>query len=292
MFRFGNASLALIVPKKWVDRKGLGPSSLINISENSSGDLVVSSREELKKEKEEVIEPGTSTDALGRLIGLHYMFGTTKLRLYFKGGIGKDRVGSVSNIIKEECPGFEVISHSADDMVIEDFNNLKEADLWKIIHRLRLIVKQEFKEIRDADAKALQDSERLVNRFYMLGVRHLNMLGTDESTKYFVILQMLEMISDNLNMLGSACSGKGSRVLDRLEEQFDMCFSGLDGRREAIEKAIALRSSIYNSADSLKLNGLAIHAIRETTNEISRISEFGLYLNRSNGLQRQDAAPP
>ncbi len=279
MFKFGNASLALIIPKKWIDKNRLDQSKPLNIFENNVGDLVISPREEQIKEREEIIAQSVSPAALARLVGLHYMFGTTKLRLYFKNGYGKSTANYITEKIKEECPGFEIVGHSANDIMIEDFNKMREADITKIISRLKLLVKQEFEEIRNGDLKSLEESERVINRFFMLGVRHVNALGTEESTKYFVVLQMLEMISDNLNIVYQPNMVRNMKILDMIEEQFDLCFSGFEGKRDSVEKSMALREEIYNSATKLKLDRLKIHALQEITNEISRISEFGLYLN-------------
>ena len=280
MMKFGNSSLAIIVPKKWIDKNGLDTSSQIRVSENANGDLVISSREEPVREREEVVESDRSQTAVERLIGLHYMFGTTRLRLYFRNGSGKAWVKKISEMVKEECPGFEIISHSVNDIVIEDFNNIRDVDIWKILGRLKLIIKQEFREIDEEDMKGLDESERLINRFYMLGVRHVNLLGTDDAIRYFVILQMLEMISDNLNILCQPHGIKNRRVIGRLEEQFDACFAGLGGKTESVERSMALREKIYSDAGSLRLDALRSNAVREITNEISRISEFGLYINR------------
>jgi phosphate uptake regulator len=278
MIKFGNSSLALIVPKKWVERNGLTPSDSVNVLENSNGDLVISSREEPVKEREELIGSDIGIDAVKRLVGLHYMFGTTKLRLYFREGIGKTMEHGINDMVKEECPGFEIISHSDDDVVIEDFNNVRDVDLWKILSRIRLIIGQEFDDVRKNDVKALQDSENLVNRFYMLGVRRLNTLGTEDSTRYFVLFQMLEMISDNLCLMCRDGAFGNVGMLAKLEEQFNLCFSGLDGNSDAVRKAIAIRDAIFDSAHSLRIDKLRMHAVQEITNEISRISEFGLYL--------------
>ena len=276
MIKFGESSLAVIVPKKWIDRNGLGASSIITISEDNRGNLVMSANERKSKEVEEVANPNLSVHSLSRIIGLHYMFGTTKLRLYFSKGYAKSILAAIEETVKDECPGFEVISHSSNDIAIEDFNNIKDADIWKIISRLHLLIKQEFGELKEGDKDSLAASERQVNRFYMLGIRYINMLDIGDSTKYFVIIQTLELISDNLNALSLA--KKDAKILEMLEEQFDSCFNGLNGKTEEIEKAVALRDGIYRNAT--KLDALSLKTVHDIANGIARIAEFGLYVDR------------
>jgi bifunctional DNA-binding transcriptional regulator/antitoxin component of YhaV-PrlF toxin-antitoxin module len=41
LFKFGSSSLGLIMPKKWVEKRGLKASSVIYLVENEGGDIVI-----------------------------------------------------------------------------------------------------------------------------------------------------------------------------------------------------------------------------------------------------------
>ncbi len=140
VFRFGKNSIALIIPKKWADANGVMPSSTVFLDEGDRGNLTVSARSSRREEVEIDAKPDTNPIFLSRWVGLRYMGGTGRLRIYSAKGITQKQVDGVSKKINEECPGFQITSQSNNDIVIEDFTDIQEVDIEKVILRIRALM--------------------------------------------------------------------------------------------------------------------------------------------------------
>jgi len=84
IFKFGEGSMALILPKKWVDKNGLKPSNTIYLSENENGNLIIAANGTEKRDTERITDSSTNPIFVGRWIGLNYMYGTAHIHLYSK----------------------------------------------------------------------------------------------------------------------------------------------------------------------------------------------------------------
>ena len=94
--------------------------------------------------------------------------------------------------IGSECPGFEIISQSSNKLEIEDLTDIKEIKIEKIISRLRSLVLQQFVEVKSGNNDAVMGIEELADRFYMLGIRYVNIVQPKDVIKYYRTVAALE----------------------------------------------------------------------------------------------------
>ncbi|MEM3860534.1 MAG: AbrB/MazE/SpoVT family DNA-binding domain-containing protein, partial [Candidatus Micrarchaeaceae archaeon] len=66
IFKFGKNSIALIIPKRWIDKNRIQAGSSILITESESGDLVISPSGAAKSEIEIVAGPNVDPEILDR----------------------------------------------------------------------------------------------------------------------------------------------------------------------------------------------------------------------------------
>lgn len=283
IFKFGDSSLALIIPKKWATKHGLSSQSAISVDEGSRGELVLSAGAPAVSEAERFVSRSLSPVLAGRWVGLHYMYGTSRLRLYSKDGFTAAQVDAIEGKINSDCSGFEITSQSGTEITIEDFTNIKEIDLGKVIGRLRFLVEQEFMEVEGGNAASIRKLEQRVNRFYMLGVRYVNIIQPRDYTRYIGMLAMLEQISDNMEMLSANLDRVPGVIYRALHEEFSMCKAGFDGDSKSIESAAALRVDVRRRIAKARLDGLQAHLLTSIADNISNIAEYGLKAEKERG---------
>lgn len=284
IFKFGDSSAALILPKKWTDKNGLKTSDMVYLSEDQTGGLVISAKQVPRKDVEKVIDKHTAPNFINRLIGINYMYGTYKLRIYSKNGFTRSQLDSIEERISYDCPGFEITNQSEKDVVIEDLTDIKEVDMEKIILRLKSLINEEFREMLEGDPKAILKIERLVNRFFMLGIRYINVTQIKDTMKFSSILQNMETISDRMYVLSSRQGIRRSGIFDDLSMQFELSLKGFAGDLSAVERVSGIRASVINKLDKSDMDKLSAYLIKDITNNISNISEFGLRTEGSHPL--------
>ena len=284
IFKFGSNSAALIIPKKWLDKNGLKFSDTVYVTESESGNLVISPKETAKKESEKVVTSKTKPLFLSRWVGLHYMYGTGKLRVYSADGLTQAQIEGIENEINAECPGFEITSQSGKDMNIEDLTDIKEISLEKVVSRLRSLINQEFAEIGQGDTKTIARLEKLVNRSYMMGVRYVNITQAKDALVYLGVLESLEAISDKLDAISSGFKTQDPHIFEELTTEFELCFPAMKGDSKAIEKVAELRESMIKRLSHSRLDRIYVKLLIEIANSISSIAEFGLRVESSSPL--------
>lgn len=274
IFKFGNSSFAVVLPKEWVSRLDLQKSNSVQIVESRNGDLVLSTGIQKSREVDIPIRAITSPKLVGRWVWLHYIYGANKIRLHSEDGIKRTQVEAIEKEIKIEAPGFEIISQSEKDIIIEDLTNIKEVSLDKIISRIRSLINEEFKEIERGEYQNMERMEELVNRFYALGIRYINIMQAEDSLKSFRILQLLEAISDSLYKLTTF--SKHTKMLAILQKEFELTFLAFEGDMKAIETIFQIREEVYVSAEKSKMEKLQVRVVKDISTYIAQISEFGL----------------
>jgi phosphate uptake regulator len=283
IFKFGENSLAMIIPKRWADKHGVKPSSLVQLDESEDGALTITTGKPPAREAEKSITPNMSPLLVGRWVGLHYMYGTSRLRLRSASGLTQPQLDGIETKIRDECPGFEVTSESHNEVVIEDFTNIKEIDLEKILSRLRSLIEQEFREITGDNPKTVKKIEKIVNRFYMLGIRYVNITQAKDALKYSRILQLIELISDNLNAIADAHTIKDKSIFEDLGRAFRMAFDGAGGDQKHLDQVAELRASVVKKIKRSKAGELHGYLLEDIANGIANISEFGLTAEKKAG---------
>jgi antitoxin component of MazEF toxin-antitoxin module len=287
IFKFGNNSSAFILPKKWLDKNGLKPSSEVYVSESESGNLIIAPTGATKKEAEKVVTSRTSPQLLGRWVGLHYMFGTGKLRIYSSDGLGIPQIEAVEDKLRRECPGFEITSQSGKDIIMEDLTDIREIDLEKIMMRIRSLVKQEFYEMSRRETGGTQRLEELVNRFYMLGARYINITQAKDALVHLEVLGSLEEISDRLVVVSSNFRIKDARMFADIGALFDLSDKAMKGDGKAIEQVEADRDAILRRISRSGQDRMYLKLVREVVDKISGIAEYGLRVESDSPLQEQ-----
>lgn len=275
IFKFGSGSLAIILPKKWADKSGIDEKRILEVTEDMHGNLVLSASAAKTRSIERTIGKDMSGTLVGRWIGMHYIYGFSKIRLYSKEGFTRGQLDGAEEKIAE-CPGFEITVESSNDMVIEDFTNIKDIDIEKVMGRLRSLINEEFVEILGGDSKTISKIERLVNRFYMLGVRYLNITQAQNALKYFDALQQLEYISDRLDIVSSSLQSRGKEIMEDISMQFGLCIDGFHGDVGSIAKAAELRGEIQSKIGKFKGDRLEKYLMSQLSNSTSTIAELGL----------------
>jgi antitoxin component of MazEF toxin-antitoxin module len=275
IFKFGNSSLALIVPKKWAVKHSLGPSSVVYVSEGNGGELVVSASGVKSRKAERKIDAGLNPVVLTRWIGLNYLYGTGTLRIYSESGFAPQQLDMIDQKLGDDCMGFELTSQSTNELVIEDFTDIKEMSLEKVILRLKFLMQQEFREISSGNTKTIKKIEGRVNRFYMLGVRYLNIMQPADYFRAINVLNMLELISDGITEAVSEPEKGDVEVFRMLEKQFALCFDALGGNEEAIAKTADFRAEIKKAIKKSKSGLLHTRLLADISNRITDISEYG-----------------
>lgn len=285
MFKFGGGSWAVILPKRWVEKNGANERSSLNMQEDELGNLLISTKGNGAEEAELVITSGLNPGVAGRWAGLYYRKGVKKLRIYSEDGNAGPQFNGIEEIVTRLCPGFEVISRSKNDMVLEDFTDIKEVSIDKIILRLKSIITEELNEAGTVSGEELGKLEGLVNRFFMLGIRYINVTQSKDAIKNFKLLQLLETISDQIYELSKqGIAPKVKPTFEKLKVEFDSCFKGLAGDGRAIEAAVAARESIYKTLRNTKSSTLGAYLTREISKNMVKVAELGLYVNQKDSI--------
>ena len=276
VFKFGESSLALVVPKPWTEKNALKPTDTVYLSETDGGDLVISSKGSVKKHADMVIDKQLKPILLSRWVGMHYMYGTGKLHIHSKDNITVDQLEALEERISADCAGFEITSQTNDDIKIEDFMDTKEVTLTKIQERLKALIGFEFREMIEGDPNSVKKIEKLVNRFYMLGTRYTYIMQPKEELKHFKVLELMERISDNINLIATQKDRKHTKVFEQLRKQFDQSFLGFEGNMKVIEEIAKGREEIIKLISASKMQELEAQRFKEIADYISNIAEFGL----------------
>ncbi len=286
IFKFGEKSWAIVVPKIWVERNRIDEKSIMRLYEDANGNLVVSARSENPKEAELFLDSKIASDAAARLVGMHYRLGTSKLRIYTDGTeLGNSQFNAITKLVGASCPGFEVISRSQKEMVLEDFTDVKQVTFETLMSRFKSLIAEEFADMQSGNLKPIADLEDLVNRFFMLGIRYLSLTHGAEELNRFKIFQLLETISDQINVLSKDPSiSKNKALFDQLSNEFKICFEGFGGSYDSIKRTFEVKDSFMKSVAKLKLSDLQRYLVVEISKNISKIAEFGLEVKHDDVL--------
>lgn len=276
IFKFGNSSVAIILPKKWVDKNKLKAADQIFMSENNKGDLVLSGRASEKSAVTKDVNKNTDPEVLKRLISIYYRLGIGRLHIRSKDGFTRQQIEAVQREIGSDCPGFEVISQSSGEMQIEDLTDIKEIEVEKIISRLRSLVLQEFIEVRDGKADTVENIEGLVDRFHMLGVRYVSITQPSDIIRYYRTIILIEGIADDLARISSHLNKGHEAILDRLRSMFERSERGFMGDQREIVEMYGSRLEAIRIIDESKLEGIYKRILKNIANSSAQIAEFGL----------------
>jgi phosphate uptake regulator len=276
IFKFGNTSMALVLPKSWVDKNGLKNSDSVFVRENSKGELVLGTERMEKSPFVKSIDKSTDPDILARFVGLYYMRGVGKLTIHARDGITDKQVLAIQEKINNECPGFEIISQSSNQVVIEDFTNIKEIDLDKLISRLRSLVMQEFDEVIHHNTETVARLEEMVDRFYKLGIRYISLVQPSDTLKYYRTVIIIEDIADDLHLISEKLDKNQNALVKELKVMFEMSEKGFNGDQRAILELAIKKKRLRAPLRNAKLDDVYKRVMNHIGTCCNRIAEFGL----------------
>ncbi|MCW6160175.1 MAG: hypothetical protein LVQ95_03760 [Candidatus Micrarchaeales archaeon] len=281
VFKFGESSLAIIIPKKWAVKHRLSRESRISVSEGQRGELVISAEELKSREAARTVDKSLDPDLITRWIGLNYMYGASRLKIYSENGFSQEQLGAIEDKLSTDCPGFEVTSQSHGEIGIEDFSNIKDMDLQKVLARIKFLIEQEFTEVLSGNPKTVAKIEKRVNRFYMMGTRYLNLAQPRDYQRYYVFLNKLELISDRMAESSADVTPKKRQIYRLLGSQFALCYSAFDGDERLIAKAAELRKEVKSMVKRARLEHHEGFVFMEIANSIANIAEYGFMVEKA-----------
>lgn len=278
IFKFGSSSLALIIPKRWTTKHGLKPGSSITVSEDSAGNLILSTRHSAEIKVTKVVDSSTNPYFIWRWIGLYYRFGVRRIDVVSKDNFTPEQVAALKEQIELYSPGFEIMGQTANIITIEDLTEQNEIDLNKMMGRMHSLIDESFRELISGEYEKIEDTEALLNRFYQLCLRYINVVQPTNMLKYFRVTESMEEIGDLLLKLSKTGCGKNKAVnlfLVRAREMFglsDKAFEGDEGAIKQIYKFVNELSGRRKESKDRECWDL-ISEIGKYTNYIA---EFGL----------------
>lgn len=276
IFKFGNSSLAIIIPKKWTEKHGVKAGSSITVNEDSAGNLIFSAHRNTEVEAVKVISRSTDPYFIWRWVGLYYRFGINKLELVSKEGFSPEQISALKNQIEQYSPGFEIMNQTATHITIEDLTKQKDMDVDRMISRMRSLVLEGFREIITGEYETMSDTEALLNRFYQLCLRYINIVQPPNMLKYFRAVESMEEIGDLLTKIAKEYRNSKSLnpLLVRSQEAFSLSKMAFEGDEKAIGSIYELKKEMqYRKRGKI---GRREELIEEILKYINYIAEFGL----------------
>lgn len=278
IFKFGNSSLALVVPKKWTEKNGIKAGSSVTVGEDNKGSLVLSTGGAAELEGSKTVDKSTDPYFIWKWVGLYYRFGINKLEIISRDGFSPKQIEAVKDQIEQYSPGFEIMSQTNKQIIIEDLTKQKDMDLDKMVSRMRSLVIESFREITSNEFDSMPSTEALLNRFYQLCLRYINIVQPKNMLKYFRVVESMEEIGDLLLKMATkeGCGSKAiNALLARAQEAFLLSDKALAGDENSL-------TSIYNTEKEIQSNkrktetAECYELVQEVMKYIAYIAEFGL----------------
>jgi phosphate uptake regulator len=148
----GGSTHVVSLPKKWIDRNGLGRSDTIAIHEEPDGSLLLIPHSEARQEPRslQVHLPDRPADSevVRRLVGA-YIAGADEIVV--RGGTKMDpKVRQHIRDVGRDLVGVEILEESANGMVLQDLVGVSEMDLRKTLSRMQRIARLMYDDALDA----------------------------------------------------------------------------------------------------------------------------------------------
>lgn len=139
----GGSTHVVSLPKKWVDRSGLGRSDLVAIHEETDGSLLVVPHTPAKP-KSRTIQldlPDDVSDAgiVRRLVGA-YLAGADEIRLVANGRMDPHVRKVIRNAIRD-LVGVEMLEETSEAVTLQDLVGASDMDLRKTVTRMQRIAR-------------------------------------------------------------------------------------------------------------------------------------------------------
>lgn len=178
LVKAGSTSHTVSVPKSWVEKNKLKKGDTIFITEKSDFELVISPKQDEKKQEQKEITIDIDKKPLGsiqREITSAYVNNYSKIHL--SGKEIQDKAKSLRNIL-HHFVALEVDEQSGSRISAKDLLNLEEISVEKTIRRMDMTLRSIIQDtIKSVGGRSLKDSietrDNDVNRLYFLLFRIL-----------------------------------------------------------------------------------------------------------------------
>lgn len=185
ILKIGKSSLAITLPKKWVQKQGLKEGDEVVLEETTKGYLII--RPGVESIAEEgltgVITIGKGREnSLERIIIAYYQAGYTKIKV-------KPATGRVDTHLREAVRkslrrliGLEIIEEGTDYITLETIVDTSSMKIDKVLSRMEILVLNSAKDLRDYTIYLDKDILRTIigrdediDKFYFLLSRQVNL---------------------------------------------------------------------------------------------------------------------
>jgi phosphate uptake regulator len=201
----GGSSIAITLPKKWIERSGLRAGDPVGCVVRQDGTLLVTPKPSRKRDPQtlQLELAGESPEHLFRRLVGAYLNGYDVIQLHSKAAISTEQRATVRKAVKRAM-GLEVVDESPHGITVQDFLDPTEFPLEKGLRRMAAIT-----QAMHADAMAhlespdrgsepgMEDRDSEVDRLYWLINKQYHSLLRDAR-----LAERLEMTSNQaLNFL-------------------------------------------------------------------------------------------
>lgn len=139
----GGSTHVVSLPKKWVDRSGLGRSDTLAIHEEPDGSLLVVPHGEMRPRKRRVVldlPPGTSQETVVRKLVGAYLAGADEIHIRAAGRLDPASRQTIRSTIRD-LVGVEILEETGDTVTLQDLVGVSEMDLRKTVTRMHRIAR-------------------------------------------------------------------------------------------------------------------------------------------------------
>ncbi len=218
----GGSTHVISLPKKWIDRNGLGRSDTLAIHEEPDGSLLVAPYGELRTDRRTrhitLPEGATPENIVRRLVGA-YLAGADEIQIHLDGR-PTPAMRQTLRGIKRDLVGVEILEESKNLIVLQDLMGVGEMDLRKAVTRMHRIAQIMFQdamnaiETRDYDlAIDVTDRDDEVDRLEWMVSKQMHALLDQprlaarlnirpaEALNFFLVARALERIADHASKI-------------------------------------------------------------------------------------------
>lgn len=229
----GGSSIAITLPKQWVERSGLRAGDPVGCVIRQDGSLLVTpkpSRKRTPQTLELEMGPESSEHLFRRLVGA-YLNGYDIISLRSKGAVGADQRATVRKAVKRAI-GLEVVDEGPHTITIQDFLDPTEFPLEKGLRRMAAIAQAMHAEAMAAlaepervDEVALDERDNEVDRLYWLINKQYHALLRDarlaerldmtpsQALNFLLVARLVERTADHaLRISQNVAELKGAKL--------------------------------------------------------------------------------
>ena len=237
----GRASFIVSVPKKWVQDLSLRKGSLIRVSTQQDGSLLLAAGQEIAKQKVSEasiqVEAEQDPQSLARKLIALYMIGLNAVVLKSKNARMPAHIrDTVRELVRTKLVGTEIVSESSSEMVLQVLLSYPELSAENALRRMVTIADQMHKDSitalcegrHDLAAQVLKSDDEVdrfgfyIVRLLKQAVEHPQMMkevglnSPRDCLGYRLIAKSVERVADHSSMIAERAIALREAVTPRL----------------------------------------------------------------------------